>query len=533
MDSLQQRAFDAFRDGRSVALLGSAGSGKSFLMNKMISWAKEKYQQPDAVVACALTNNAAEAIGGMTIHNTFNALPSWRFSDDRLLHRVLARKDVSDRIMRMKVLVIDEISMLKAHELDAIEYVLRILTSSEKDAAFPFARRQLVFAGDPFQLEPVKLFEKDRANMTAYEGRSWRRVFGGDGMGVIALLQANHRQRADNTFFEALTRMRRGVQTDIDLATINATSHHHCDPPAGHLRLCLKKKSVADITRERLGSLRSKLYVSNHADNFSDDSYRDALICMIKKRLDDAAPRRVMLKRGAAIMLTRKVADNLPGTRCVVLDIGSKPLDVNVSQVDGGVVCARQASETLLKVVTLSSPEKPSQTLEVRFMAFEVHRDDGTVLATRYQLPVIPAYALTIHRSQGLSFDNVAIDFSEMMKQGWIPAGAAYVALSRCRTTAGLWVKGLHHHCIKVSLRAQRFLIYVGKIAQLYPNRVLKVSDEADCGKENRDISTASNAVIQNRIQDRNTTTLLPGNKLYELSECQNDGAPKKRPRVE
>ena len=140
------------------------------------------------------------AIGGMTIHTMFNALPSWRFMDEKLLQRVLQKKVTTERILRMRVLIIDEISQLIRSELDAIEYVLRVLTKSERDAAFPFARRQLVLSGDHLQLEAVKLIENGIPKMASYEGRSWRRLFGGDGTGMLAFLDANHRQKGDKVF---------------------------------------------------------------------------------------------------------------------------------------------------------------------------------------------------------------------------------------------------------------------------------------------------------------------------------------------
>lgn len=159
MDTVQKKAFDAYCNGENIALIGSAGSGKSFLINKMLQWARKQYSE-DSVISCAFTNSAAESITGNTIHRTFNALSSWRFTNVSFLQRVLAKKAMTDRIMRMDFVVIDEIFQLKACQLDAIEYVMRVLTHSERDSAFPFARRQFVISGDPLRLEPVKLFEK-------------------------------------------------------------------------------------------------------------------------------------------------------------------------------------------------------------------------------------------------------------------------------------------------------------------------------------------------------------------------------------
>ena len=378
--------------------------------------------------------------------------------------------------MVMKVLVIDEISQLKACELDAIEYVVRVLTHSERDAAFAFAGRQLLLSGDSLQLEPVKLFEKRRTNPTAYEGRSWHRLFGGDGVGLIAFLTANHRQKNDRDFFEMLTRIRRGRHNQQDIVSLNCTSHGQLEPSFGHVRLCLQKKTAKKITMKRLGVLRSKFVVSRNFDTFSEKGLRRVATEGIRKQLDESRPQEVLLKQGARVMITRKIGDFLPGTICVVKEILSRPLSVSLS-LDGNQIRdgLKSHKEILLKVAIVSKAEnakKEAITLDLRFMKFDVHRDDGTILASRFQLPVIPAYALTVHRSQGFSFDQVAIDFSEV--KSWMPAGGAYVALSRCRSKSGLWVKRMHQKCVVISPRVRAFEQYIDKISEVHPHRIIR-----------------------------------------------------------
>lgn len=129
--------------------------------------------------------------------------------------------------------------------------------------------------------------------MTAYEGRSWRRLFGGDRIailhGVIAFLNANHRQKKDECF-QIFTRISRGNQTERDIESLNGTSQDHCEPPLSHLRLCLRKATVEEVTLKRLATFKSKLQVSQHYDIYCDTGHGQVVINAIKKRLDDAAP---------------------------------------------------------------------------------------------------------------------------------------------------------------------------------------------------------------------------------------------------
>ena len=132
----------------------------------------------------------------------------------------------------------------------------------------------------------------------------------------------------------------------------------------------------------------------------------------------------------------------------------------------------------MLKDAIVSKAKKATKeaiTLDLRFMKFEVCRDDGTILATRFQFSVVTAYALTVHRSQGFSFDQVAIDFSEV--KNWMPAGGAYVALSRCRSKSGLWVTGMHQGCVVTSPRARAFEQYIEKIAEVYSHGIIKYNN--------------------------------------------------------
>ncbi len=152
--------------------------------------------------------------------------------------------------------------------------------------------------------------------MQVYSARTWLLLFGGFGSGVIALLEANHRQSEDSEFFDILSRIRLGCCTDEDIRRINSTGMNASATPRSHTVLCLMKHQVDSVNMAQLARLPGHDFRCYAHDTFLSDRSDE-----LQKRLTDAASATVVLKSGCKVFLTRKVGNALPGTRVIIISL--------------------------------------------------------------------------------------------------------------------------------------------------------------------------------------------------------------------
>lgn len=314
----------------------------------------------------------------------------------------------------------------------------------------PLGGRQVVVAGDPFQLEPIKSRGNKIKYETAFESRTWYLCFGGFGNGVVAVLGSNHRKSSDRNFYDILTRVRLGTQTPRDIEILNASSRGKTLPPKSHTRICLRNQQVSEINELYLRRLPGKVHEFECVDTFMSEESDD-----LKRRLKGTAPNLIRCKVGSRVIVTRIIGDILPGRPATVLNVTevcegshnktsatSFRLELHLDDEESG-------EDTLGIIDSVSaSPgghynnreetEQEALNLTVGAQMYPIHQYNGEVVACRQQLPIISAYAMTVHRSQGMTLSTVAIDFTSV--DNWRPYGMVYVALSRCTTMNGLWV---------------------------------------------------------------------------------------------
>lgn len=464
LDEFQRKAVQSFKAGKHVAVLGGAGTGKSFVVSKIIAAAKEKYGER-RVAACAGTNNAAKNIGGVTLHRLFGAKINWEWSGAGLWNQVSSSPDVKRALADMDVLIIDEISTVKSSVLESIDAVLRKLVAIDWLAGLPFGGRLIVVSGDPFQLGPVFL-NHETEQESAIDSRPWDHCFGPDSGGVIVLLPQNHRQSSDSNFYGILSRLRVGKQTEDDIRLLNETSKKGTEPPDTYVRLVLTNKQAADINRRELSRIPSEIRTLEACDTIVTRTGSPSLYSELQNRLQHAAPKRVLSKVGARVILTCKVNEYYPGTEMRV--IAMEPCELNNGKHQTFSVLCQP-----FRYFNESENERPSQ-LVLSPLRTPIHNRCGELLAFREQIPVVPAYALTIHRSQSLSLDRVAVNFSSAhIGRNPFP-GAVYVALSRCKTLSGLWIRGLRQNMIVTPSRAKMLLEQISKIEEHYPSKVVR-----------------------------------------------------------
>ncbi|GAB9463668.1 hypothetical protein Gpo141_00001118 [Globisporangium polare] len=416
LTSEQRQIISLLAAKKSVFFTGCAGTGKSFLLQHILKIGRQDKRR---VYATATTGIAAYNIGGMTLHHFagLDARPNLGRGD--LLRQIQQKKDALMRWRDVEVLVIDEISMLDGRLFDDLEALARQL---RRDTRF-FGGIQLVLSGDFFQLPPVS---RDRNDVTlCFESAAWRR-----GVRDIVVLKEVFRQ-TNQEFVDILNAFRVGQPTDKMVATLNERYSSSAGLDWSAIHIFTHNNDVLQTNTKRLEELGGKKY------NFvsSDTGKREYLSSC-------PAPPTISLKKDAHVMLTKTINPSsglVNGSRGVVQ--GFTP-------------------QTNLPIVRFSN----GATEIIQHEEFPVHVAD-TVLASRRQLPLTLAWAISIHKSQGLAFDSAVLDLSRVFE-----FGQAYVALSRVRSLEGLRLRS--------RLRTSNLLLADSKVLDFYQGIEIEDNDD-------------------------------------------------------
>ncbi len=395
----QSDALNILKTGASSFLTGNAGSGKTYLLNRYIEWLED---QGVGYAVTASTGIAATHLGGQTIHS-FTGIGIRKYLDDYDLEELTTRKYLYDRFAKIKVLIIDEISMLHSEMFDLVDRVCRAF----KDADKPFGGLQIIVSGDFFQLPPIdRSRESLDASSFAYNSNAWRELDP-----LVCYLSEQHRQN-DEVFMGVLNAIR--TQTiDAETRAILTTRIGLATAEAAVTRLYAHNEDIDTINHgelEKLADPGGDIYMMTTKG-------KDTLVASLKKSV--LAPERLAVKPGALVMCVKNNYEHgyVNGTLGTVINCGA-----------GAVTIKTKAG----KVINIS-PET---------WAIE---ENGKVKAEVSQIPLRLAWAITIHKSQGMSLDSAVIDLSRAFTYGM-----GYVALSRVRSLDGLFLQGFNEMALSV-----------------------------------------------------------------------------------
>lgn len=394
----QSEALHLLKMGKNIFLTGAAGSGKTYLLNKYIQYLKESNV---AVAVTASTGIAATHLQGTTLH-------SWSGIGvkDNLSQKDLEKLLTTDRIKRnykkTKVLIIDEISMLHKHQLDMVDTIARYILHSDN----AFGSMQIVLCGDFFQLPPVS--SSINEIQFAFESLAWKNADF-----HVCYLHEQHRQGNDPllTVLNDIRSGTAGEHTKIPLRT------RYKKEPEGETkatRLYSRNVNVDRMNEQELDTLNGLEKTFNMTTNgFS------TLVENIKKSC--LAVEKLKLKIGAEVMFIKNDPSGrfVNGTRCIV---------VGFDKNEGWPVV-----KTYSKDIIIASPEEWK------------YEENGNVRATITQVPLRLAWAITIHKSQGMTLDAAEIDLGDAFEPGM-----GYVALSRVRALSGLKLMNLNEMALTV-----------------------------------------------------------------------------------
>jgi ATP-dependent DNA helicase PIF1 len=412
----QQNLFDYIEQSENnIFVTGRAGTGKSTLLSFLV----ENTQKNVAV--CAPTGVAALNVGGVTIHSLFGFPFGILGEQDIARHLNRRTREV---LAALDVLVIDEVSMVNADLMDAISKSMGIARGRRK---IPFGGAQIVMFGDPYQLSPVPGNNEERAYMAENYQSPWffdAHVWREDSLERFELGEIF--RQSDEEFKQILNAIRVGEVKQEMLDRLNQAGNRF-PPHDDVIRLATINASVDSTNRERMSRLTTKPKTFEAIFNASDES-------AFGKTLP--ADPMLELKVGAQVMFIK----NDDGKRT-----GEGTLKRWVNGTIGHVVDMPSSGGVVVEVdgerldVGRSTWEKVRYEIEEEF-----DEETGKVkevlvtipLAEYQQIPLRPAWSVTIHKSQGQTYDEVVIDLG----RGAFSPGQTYVALSRVRSLEGLYL---------------------------------------------------------------------------------------------
>ncbi len=450
----QAEALQILKTGANVFLTGEPGSGKTYTVNAYVKWLREKGIEP---AITASTGIAATHIGGYTIHSWSGIGIKSSLTEYDLDHMATNERLVK-RMGGAHTLIIDEVSMLSGETLTMVDQACRALRNS----TLPFGGLQVILVGDFFQLPPVvsraSRWGRTKADMRfAFHSPSWE-----VSNFLVAYLSEQHRQE-DQTFLSLLGAIRRGEVTE-DHHEILKDRFNTVDQKEIP-RLFSHNVDVDILNQHEL----DKIAVNTREFNMHSRGPR-GLVTQLKKGC--LSPEKLCLKLGARVMFTKNNFEEgfVNGTLGKI---------IGFSETSGN------------PEVMTDKPARPNgrsggkRFIEVEPMEWAIE-DNQRVLASIRQLPLRLAWAITIHKSQGMSLDAAEMDLSQTFEYG-----QGYVALSRVRTLVGLSLKGLNKRALEVHPDIQRVDIEFRDLSLAVEESFSKLGEE-ELNKMHENFVTAS-----------------------------------------
>lgn len=401
------------RTRQSVFLTGKAGTGKSTFLKHLCEIVKKKF------IVLAPTGIAAINANGSTIHSFFKLPfrpmlpddPDLSLVNGRIFEFFKYKKEHKKLIQEVELIIIDEISMVRADMVDCIDRILRVYSNNMRT---PFGGKQLVFVGDVFQLEPVITSDSKDILNRFYPNPYFfsAKVFSETRLVPIEFTKI-YRQ-SDKVFISILDKIRNGSVGALDLQTLNSRYNPSFNPSADemYITLATKRDNVDYINERKMAELSTPEFLS---PGLIDGDFPESSLPTAKD---------LLLKEHAQVMFIR---NDMQWPRRWVN--GSLGVVSNIDEYDNVYVLLEDGREVQVDLETWRNYRYKYNEAEKKI--------EEEIIGTFTQLPLKAAWAITVHKSQGLTFNRVIVDFNG----GVFAGGQAYVALSRCTSLEGMTLK--------------------------------------------------------------------------------------------
>ncbi len=400
----QETALSILKSGTNVFLTGEPGSGKTYLVNQYVRYLRDHSIR---VAITASTGIAATHISGMTIHS-WSGIGIRKSLTSQDLEAIVGTDRLVKQICGTNVLIIDEISMLEAGTLDLVETVCREIRNSSQ----PFGGLQVVLVGDFFQLPPISKYGEAPAQF-AFTSAAWA-----ESLFDVCYLTEQHRQ-SDAALSSVLTGIRSGVIEDQTISHLQSRKIDSHEEQSKTTKLFSHNANVDEVNVDQLSKLPGEAFtytMTHHGPKNKVEALTRGCL----------SPEMLELKKGAIVMCTRNNPDKgfVNGTLATVVDF------------DGA---------DHFPIIKLRNGRR----IMIEPMDWAI--DEGEKGAARIsQVPLRLAWAITVHKSQGMSLDAAVMDLSHSFA-----FGQGYVALSRVRTLTGLFLLGWNERALRVDPQIQ------------------------------------------------------------------------------
>ncbi len=422
----QSEALNILKTGANVFLTGEPGAGKTHTINDFVNYLRGCDIEP---AITASTGIAATHIGGMTIHS-WSGIGIKAYLDPYDLDRIAASEYISKRVRRIRVLIIDEVSMLSPGTLDMVDMVCREIKQNHE----AFGGLQIILVGDFFQLPPVmqrsteakkqnsllgqsESFGKSSGNF-AYESGAWQRA------GFVTCYLGEQHRQDDADFLSMLAGIRANKITKKHLGHLRSRKIEQEDMSEELVNITKLFSHNSDVDRLNDAELAKLEEEAKYFEMSGSGNHK--IVETLKKGC--LSPEKLELKVGAVVMCTK----NNPKERFVNGTLGV----VTAFDENSGYPIIRTKNGRMITMLPMDW----------------VVEENGKIQGQITQVPLRLAWAITVHKSQGMSLDAAVMDLSQVFE-----FGQGYVALSRVRRLSGLHLLGLNNRALEVHPQIQDF----------------------------------------------------------------------------
>lgn len=416
----QEKALAILKSGRNVFLTGSAGTGKTYVLNEYIRYLKE-HEVPVAVTAS--TGIAATHMNGMTIH-AWSGIGVKDQLTLKHLQNLRMKKYMREKMDMVAVLIIDEISMLHLRQFSLVDEVLQYFKGNN----LPFGGIQVVFSGDFFQLPPIGEQHETSKEKFCFMSKSWVR----SGLHVCYLTQQFRQTKNELNYLLQEIRTGEYSQSAVQLLEEKVQESMFSDEEI-FPQLYTHNADVDRINNHKLAEIESEEV------KFKATTKGNKILCETLMN-SVLAPEELILKEGAEVMFVRNNWEE--------------------GYFNGTLGIVREFSDEGFPLVET----KDGSWIEAKPETWHIGDEQDQTLASLTQIPLRLAWAITVHKSQGMTLDAATIDLRKTFEKG-----QGYVALSRLRDMKGLQLKGINN-----------LVLQLDELAQKADRRFLEISDAID-----------------------------------------------------
>lgn len=499
----QRIAFEKFKNGENLFITGSGGTGKSLLIQQMVQYSNDVGKN---VQVCALTGCAAvllENCNAITIHS-FSGIGFMNIPDEKILDKVYKNFKVKKMWKMVDILIIDEVSMMSKRMFELLEQIGRMLRNKKGY----FGGLQVIFTGDFFQLPPIS-DNNEKETPFCFESEHWFDVFEPENnIELTHIFRQN-----DEKYIEILKKVRKGIMDDESIEILKECINRPVDNAHAITQLFPLKNKVETINRMMFSKIKQSIVEFQFVVNLNSLVYIGDCKPIEKKVIEkcNELPEEFKHREVEKLLISNNLVKNLE------LKIGSivmctKNIDVengicNGSQgiieefnADGPVVRFNNGIKQVINKFPFQSSEYPTITI--------------------YQVPICLAWAMTIHKIQGMTLDDAMIDVGNSVFE----YGQTYVALSRIKSLKGLYLINFNAKKIKANPKVIDFYEHMNDKRQRAQSELLPPQTQTVGGRTNRRNSaeeSAANAAIQRSMTSFFEVKPKPKIKVYSTdNEC-------------